>query len=59
MTPAPLTVPALLQRSVKEWWVIASSDEIPTLPSGKFDRKSLRQWIIEGKAGVTTRCGLR
>lgn len=40
-------------------WVIASSDEIPTLPSGKFDRKSLRQWIIDGKVGVTTRCGLR
>ncbi|OKH61828.1 hypothetical protein EB74_18855 [Mycobacterium sp. SWH-M5] len=35
-------------------WVIASSDdETPTLPSGKFDRKSLRRWIIDGRLGLT------
>jgi acyl-CoA synthetase (AMP-forming)/AMP-acid ligase II len=34
-------------------WVIVSSEEIPTLPSGKFDRKSLRQWI--GTFDVTAR----
>ncbi|MGV0742957.1 class I adenylate-forming enzyme family protein [Mycolicibacterium sp. XJ870] len=30
-------------------WAIATSDLIPTLPSGKFDRKSLRQLIIDGE----------
>ncbi|MDH6194181.1 acyl-CoA synthetase (AMP-forming)/AMP-acid ligase II [Mycobacterium frederiksbergense] len=29
-------------------WVLTTSDRIPTLPSGKFDRKSLRQLIIDG-----------
>jgi acyl-CoA synthetase (AMP-forming)/AMP-acid ligase II len=32
-------------------WVIVTSDEIPTLPSGKFDRKSLRSLIVEGQLG--------
>ncbi|OBI74404.1 class I adenylate-forming enzyme family protein [Mycobacterium sp. E740] len=29
-------------------WLLASSDEIPTLPSGKFDRKTLRAIILAG-----------
>ena len=29
-------------------WVVASTDEIPTLPSGKLDRKALRALIIDG-----------
>lgn len=36
-------------------WVIACSDDIPTLPSGKFDRKALRRWIIDERLGVTAR----
>jgi acyl-CoA synthetase (AMP-forming)/AMP-acid ligase II len=27
-------------------WVIVTSDQIPTLPSGKFDRISLRKWVL-------------
>ncbi|MET0900075.1 MAG: class I adenylate-forming enzyme family protein [Mycobacterium sp.] len=30
-------------------WVIVTSDQIPTLPSGKFDRTSLRKWIVENR----------
>ncbi|MBU9765161.1 acyl--CoA ligase [Mycobacterium sp. TNTM28] len=29
-------------------WVLTTSDGIPTLPSGKFDRKTLRQLVISG-----------
>jgi acyl-CoA synthetase (AMP-forming)/AMP-acid ligase II len=27
-------------------WVIATTEQIPTLPSGKLDRKALRAWVI-------------
>lgn len=30
-------------------WVLTTSDRIPTLPSGKFDRKTLRQLIVDGE----------
>ncbi|MGV0735686.1 class I adenylate-forming enzyme family protein [Mycobacterium syngnathidarum] len=30
-------------------WALTTSDRIPTLSSGKFDRKALRQWIIDGE----------
>ncbi|CRZ14269.1 class I adenylate-forming enzyme family protein [Mycolicibacterium neworleansense] len=30
-------------------WALVASDRIPTLPSGKFDRKTLRQLIIDGE----------
>lgn len=39
-------------------WVIVTSDQIPTLPSGKFDRKSLRQSIVEDRL-ESARTGLR
>lgn len=29
-------------------WVVASSEQIPTLPSGKFDRKTLRAKVVDG-----------
>ncbi|WP_083267107.1 class I adenylate-forming enzyme family protein [Mycolicibacterium porcinum] len=29
-------------------WALTTSDRIPTLPSGKFDRKTLRQLIVDG-----------
>jgi acyl-CoA synthetase (AMP-forming)/AMP-acid ligase II len=29
-------------------WLTATSDQIPTLPSGKLDRKALRAWVIDG-----------
>ncbi|MCP9275010.1 class I adenylate-forming enzyme family protein [Mycolicibacterium arenosum] len=29
-------------------WAVVSGDRIPTLPSGKFDRKTLRAMIIDG-----------
>lgn len=29
-------------------WVLATSDQIPVLPSGKFDRKTLRTLIVDG-----------
>ncbi len=28
-------------------WVTVSSDQIPTLASGKFDRKTLRTFVID------------
>ncbi|MGV0718346.1 class I adenylate-forming enzyme family protein [Mycolicibacterium sp. XJ662] len=31
-------------------WVVVTSDEIPTLPSGKFDRKTLRA-LVTGRTG--------
>lgn len=30
-------------------WAVVSSDDIPTLPSGKFDRKTLRAMIVDGR----------
>lgn len=30
-------------------WALTDSERIPTLPSGKFDRKTLRQLIIDGE----------
>lgn len=32
-------------------WVIASSAQIPTLASGKLNRKALRTWVVEGAVG--------
>ena len=29
-------------------WVVATSEQIPTLPSGKLNRKALRALIIDG-----------
>ncbi|MGV0836361.1 class I adenylate-forming enzyme family protein [Mycolicibacterium thermoresistibile] len=29
-------------------WVVTTSERIPTLPSGKFDRKTLRGWVSDG-----------
>lgn len=29
-------------------WAIAVSDQIPTLPSGKFNRKALREMVVDG-----------
>ncbi|MCV7278958.1 acyl--CoA ligase [Mycolicibacterium flavescens] len=29
-------------------WVVTTSDRIPTLPSGKFDRKTLRTMVVDG-----------
>ncbi|WP_083654111.1 class I adenylate-forming enzyme family protein [Mycobacterium sp. GA-1841] len=29
-------------------WILTTSDRIPTLPSGKFDRKTLRQLVVDG-----------
>lgn len=37
-------------------WVLTTSDRVPTLPSGKFDRKALRQLIIDGSL-TSTRVG--
>lgn len=30
-------------------WVLTTADRIPTLPSGKFDRKTLRQLVVDGE----------
>lgn len=32
-------------------WVVATAEQIPTLPSGKFDRKRLRGTVTEGALG--------
>lgn len=32
-------------------WILATSDQIPVLPSGKFDRKTLRTSIVDGVLG--------
>ena len=32
-------------------WILVSSDQIPVLPSGKFDRKTLRTLIVDGTLG--------
>ena len=29
-------------------WAVATSDQIPTLPSGKFNRRALRELIADG-----------
>jgi acyl-CoA synthetase (AMP-forming)/AMP-acid ligase II len=29
-------------------WAVATSDQIPTLPSGKLNRKALREMVIDG-----------
>ena len=29
-------------------WVLATSDQIPTLPSGKLNRKGLRALVVDG-----------
>ena len=29
-------------------WVLATSDQIPTLPSGKLNRRGLRALVIDG-----------
>lgn len=34
-------------------WALTTSDRLPTLPSGKFDRKSLRQWVVDGEIKAT------
>jgi acyl-CoA synthetase (AMP-forming)/AMP-acid ligase II len=39
---------ALSAYKVPTRWIITTSDRIPTLPSGKFDRKRLRRLIIDG-----------
>lgn len=33
-------------------WVLVGADRIPTLPSGKLDRKTLRQLVIDGALGA-------
>jgi hypothetical protein len=54
-----MTVPALLQRSAREFgdetylkvptqWVLATSEQIPTLASGKLNRKALRALVMDG-----------
>lgn len=35
-------------------WAVVTSDEIPTLPSGKFVRKALRQMMIDGTVAAST-----
>ena len=32
-------------------WILASSEDIPILPSGKFDRKTLRAMVLDGRLG--------
>lgn len=44
---------ALSGYKVPTRWMTATSAQIPTLPSGKLDRKSLRQWFVSSpEAGV-------
>lgn len=33
-------------------WLLATADQIPTLASGKLDRKTLRRWVIQRTADV-------
>ena len=35
-------------------WLVATGDQIPTLASGKLDRKSLRQWVIQRSTAART-----
>ena len=32
-------------------WIVATSEQIPTLPSGKLDRKTLRALVVDGVLG--------
>ncbi len=34
-------------------WVLATSDQIPTLPSGKLNRRGLRDLVLDGTLGAT------
>lgn len=43
---------ALSAYKVPTRWIIVTSDQIPTLPSGKLNRKALREWVISRKAGA-------
>jgi acyl-CoA synthetase (AMP-forming)/AMP-acid ligase II len=53
---ATIDVPSLAERARKQLssykvptrWAIATSDQIPTLPSGKLDRKALRTMLTGG-----------
>jgi acyl-CoA synthetase (AMP-forming)/AMP-acid ligase II len=38
-------------------WVIVAADQIPTLASGKFDRKSLRSKVTDGTLGSAAAAG--
>ncbi|ULE32310.1 class I adenylate-forming enzyme family protein [Mycobacterium sp. IDR2000157661] len=46
---AARTRAALSAYKVPTRWVIAASDRLPTLPSGKFDRKALHRMIVDGE----------
>jgi acyl-CoA synthetase (AMP-forming)/AMP-acid ligase II len=52
---AARTRAALSAYKVPTRWVVAGSDRLPTLPSGKFDRKTLRRMIIDGELQGVTR----
>ncbi|MDG4666710.1 class I adenylate-forming enzyme family protein [Mycobacterium sp. 236(2023)] len=43
---------ALSSYKVPTRWVTASSEQIPTLPSGKLNRKALREWVSSPGAGA-------
>jgi acyl-CoA synthetase (AMP-forming)/AMP-acid ligase II len=43
VTHPPLTIGELPSR-----WVVVTVDQIPTLASGKFDRKGLRRMVVGG-----------
>ena len=43
---------ALSAYKVPTRWIIVTSDQIPTLPSGKLNRKALREWVISREAGA-------
>ncbi|OBG88723.1 AMP-dependent synthetase [Mycobacterium sp. E802] len=53
---APIDVATLISHArehlsaykVPTRWVLTTGDRIPTLPSGKFDRKTLRQLVVDG-----------
>lgn len=46
---AARTGAALSAYKVPTRWVIAASDRLPTLPSGKFDRRALHRMIVDGE----------
>lgn len=54
---AEIDIPAIAARTreqlsaykVPTRWAVVSGDVIPTLPSGKFDRKTLRAMIVDGR----------
>lgn len=45
---AARTRTALSAYKVPTRWVVTSGEAIPTLPSGKFDRKALRRLVVDG-----------